>query len=261
MKLLRIYFIFNLFSFELFAALKIYLGPDSFYRSFREIVYAEGKSEEHGWLFGFQTGLEFSKLRGPYAGAHLRWAEGTSQFDGTVHNLLLDKFAAFASQTKNTFLEAKAELGYWLGSKQLQICPIGVFGWQGWMREAKNRTFGYDEREHWCDLGLGLRLCWNVSHCWSLGLSFEAMRTKLSDIQIKGLYSWPIILSLENTWQMETELPIRYKKGPYEISWVGYFRYLPIGKSEVQRTSRGEIFVPQSIMLILGSRLEFAYLF
>lgn len=261
MKLLINYFIFLLISFDLFALPRLYLGPDAFYRSFREIIVPEGKSEERGWLFGFQAGLDFSRLWQPYAKVHLRWAEGTSQFDGTVHNQILNKFAAFASHTKNTYFEAKTEIGYLLGSETSQICPFGALGWQGWMREAKNRAFGYDEWEHWCYLGLGVRSRWNVSSHWSLELAFESMRTKLADIQIRGLYSWPIILSLENTWQMEAEFPIRYKKSSYEISWVGYFRYLPIGKSETQRTSRGEIFVPQSIMHIWGNRLEFSYLF
>ncbi len=261
MRLSKQYFIFLPFSFNLFSSLTLSLGPDASYRSLREIIVSEGKSTEQGWLFGLQARLDFSKSWAPCAGVYLRWAEGRSAFDGTVHNRLLNQFAAFASHTENTYMEGAAKIGYWLGASSFQICPFGSIGWQGWMRSFQNQTFGYDEWEHWGYLGLGARGRCNIGDHWTLELSFEAMQTKLGDIQIRGLYSWPIILSLDNTWQLEAELPVSYSYFPYKISWVGYVRYLPIGKSETQRTSRGEIFVPPSVMYICGNRLEFLYLF
>lgn len=246
---------------SLLASSPLHVGPDVFYRSFREVAKSEGKSQEKGWLTGFQAGCDFSAPWQLYLGGDFRWAEGRTRFEGTVHNQVLNKFADFSSHTANTIINTEGRIGYTLGSKTLQTSPFFAAGWHGWMRSAENRVVGYDEWYHWSYLGLGMRSSYQPSSSWTGGLVLSLMRTKLADVQIRGVYSWPIILNLAHTWQYEAELPISWIAFPYTISWTGYFRYLPVGKSDTQRTSRGEIFVPPSLTYVLGNRLECAYVF
>ena len=239
----------------------IYLGPDVFYRSFKELISSEGKSEETGWLPGFQAGGDYEKSFRPYIGGDLRFAEGKTRFEGTLQNHVLRKFLPFSSHTENTIFNAEGRLGYTLPWKAVRFSPFFAMGFQGWLRKAVDRSSGYDEWYRWNYLAVGLRCNWRYSASWSGGLFINLMRMKTADVQIRGLYSWPVILNLADEWQTEAQLPLSWNHGPYRLCSVTYFRYLPIGKSEMQRTSRGEIFVPASVTYAIGNRLEFMYQF
>ncbi len=239
----------------------IYLGPDVFYRSFKELTSSEGKSEEEGWLPGFQAGGDFEESFLPYIGGDLRFAEGTTRFEGTLQNHVLRKFHPFSSHTENTIFNAEGRLGYTLSWRAIRLAPFLAVGFQGWLRKAVDRTTGYDEWYRWNYLAIGFRCNWSYSTSWTGGFFANLMRMKTADVQIRGLYSWPIILNLKDEWQTEIQLPLSWHKNPYRLCWVGYFRYLPIGKSEMQRTSRGEIFVPASVTYAIGNRLECMYQF
>lgn len=241
-------------------AASLYLAPDLFYRDFQEESGLEAKSEERGWLAGFQAGGDFCLPWLPYAAADLRFAEGKTRFNGTIQNQILNKFFPFQSQTQNTLLNLEGRLGYTLAALNFQASPFLGLGWHGWMRQAENRSVGYDEYYRWCYLSLGAHLKAQFSSL-SLGLKANAMHTTLADVQIRGVYSWPIFLNSSPLWQYEAELPLSFQNQSYAIFWVGYFRYLPIGKTNTQKTSRGEIFIPPSKTYVWGNRLELTYLF
>lgn len=239
----------------------VYLGPDLFYRYFKELTNSRGKSEEVGWLPGFQAGGDYEESWRPYLGGDLRFAEGQTRFEGTLQHHVLKKFIPFTSHTDNTIFNMEGRLGYTLGWGQMSFSPFFAMGFQSWLRKAVDRTTGYDEWYRWNYLALGLRWNWRYNSSWAGGFFISLMRMKMADVQIRGIYSWPIALNLADEWQTEAELPFSWTCGTYGLSWVSYFRYLPIGKSEMQRTSRGEIFVPASVTYTLGNRLECMYTF
>lgn len=250
------YFFTLLFSLSLFGTSPLYVGPDAFYRDFREEAGHEAKSEEKGWLAGIQAGFDFYRPWTPYLGADFRFAQGKNRFDGTVQSQVLNKFYPFESHTGNTVLNLEGRLGYTLGSLKILASPFLGFGWHGWMREAEDRIVGYDEWYRWGYLSFGWQLRGEFLTHFGYGIKINAMRTALAEVQIRGVYSWPILLNLAPSWQYEAELPISFHYRSYGLFWVGYFRYLPIGKSNTQRTSRGEIFVPSSITYTWGNRLQ-----
>lgn len=253
----RLVFVF--FAFSLFAEQKLYIGPDLFYRYYNELIEGGGKSTEMGWIPGFQAGWDFYRGWVPYVGADIRFAEGRTRFDGTVVNVFQRTFAPFQSHTDNTLFNVEGRLGYTLKWKSVRLSPFFGMGYQRWMREAVDRTSGYDELYTWGYLAEGIRLNWDYCKWGAVGLNLKMMQMKMSEIQIRGAYSWPIVLNLGNKWQAEAEIPLSWNPLPYGISLVSYFRYLPIGKSQEQRTSRGIIFEPASVTYVSGARLEFAY--
>ncbi|MBS0625415.1 MAG: hypothetical protein JSS32_05135 [Verrucomicrobia bacterium] len=245
-----------LFAFPLFAEQKIYIGPDVFYRYYEEKIPEPRKSKEIGWLPGFQAGWDLYRSFFPYLGADLRFAEGKTRFIGTSENTFFRTVRNVESHSDNTLLNFEGRLGYTLNWGKISLSPFFGMGFQRWMRGLGN----YTELYTWGYLAEGVRLrCSTTS--WMFGLNLKAMQMKMSEIQICGVYSWPVVLTLGNEWQLETEAPISWLKNPYEISLVPYFRYLPIGQSNTQTTSRGTIFEPASNTYVAGARLEFAYRF
>ncbi|MDP1607746.1 MAG: hypothetical protein Q8L98_00330 [Chlamydiales bacterium] len=239
----------------------LYISPDLFYRSFKELTGCEGKSEESGWLPGIQAGFDYENPWGAYLGGDVRFAEGQTFFDGTIQHHVLKKFIPFQSYTDNTLFNMEGRLGYTLAYKTIQCSPFFAIGFQKWARRASDKETGYDEWFRWNYLAAGMRWHWRYSQFWEGGFFFHLMRMKTADVQIRGISVWPIVLTLPDEWQAEAELPFSWNYSTYSVSWVGYIRYLPIGKSESQKMPKGELFLPASITYVLGNRLEFTVQF
>jgi hypothetical protein len=255
------WWLLTFFSFSLFGEQRVYIGPDVFYRAFEEERQGEAKSQEKGFLSGFQAGYDLYLQWLPYLGGDLRFAQGRVPFDGTVQNHITKTFAPFQSSTDNTLFSVEGRLGYTLHWQKIFFSPFFGMGFQRWFRVAVDRQTGYDELYSWSYLAEGFQMHWAYSSWGSLGLNAAMMQTRMAEVQIRGLYSWPIVLTLGEKWQAEVEISLSWQKNPYGISLVPYFRYLPFGESESQQTRRGRIFIPPSRTYVLGGRLECMCLF
>ncbi len=232
----------------------LYLGPDIFYREFREEIENGGKSEERGWLFGFQGGYELVKKRIPYFGADLRYAEGRTDYDGTIQKW--EDFIPFHSFTDNTLFNVEGRIGYPFFVSKWRFIPFAGMGYQRWFREAVDRESGYDEIFTWAYFAQGVKVYWQGGRFWNLGLHLKLMEMKMSQIEIRDYYPWSVVLTLGNKPQAEIELPVSYIRKRYFLNLTPYYRYLPIGKSQVQQSPHGSFFEPSSSTQVLGFRLE-----
>ena len=241
---------------------KLYLGPDLFYRDFRENIGGGLKSEETGWIPGIQGVYDFNVPQKFYGGVDVRWAKGQTLYDGSLTQPL-GKTSSYQSHTDNTFFNIEGRSGYPFSvhCRKWSLTPFLGGGYQSWSRRSVNKVVGYDELYTWAYLAEGLRFSWNFSKSWQTGIHLKWMQPLNGKVEIHNLISKDITLNLGSELQIEVEALLAGTVGFSSIGFcfIPYFRFLPIGKSEEKTWEEKQIFEPSSVTIVAGFRLEFSY--
>ncbi|MES2273546.1 MAG: hypothetical protein V4487_05105 [Chlamydiota bacterium] len=245
----------------LYSSQEIYLGPDCFYRNYWEKIKNGGKSQELGWLVGFQGGYELISAQIPYVGADVRFAEGTTDYDGSIQNLRTGSFSPLHSHTENTLFNLEGRVGYPFFLNHWQLIAFLGLGYDSWFRSAVDRKTGYDELFQWAYFSEGLRVYWQWNESFNIGLHLQLMQMKMGSVEIRNFFPWTLTLSLGNKCQAEIELPFSYTNKNFSMNLIPYFRWLPTGMSEIQKTRDGTFFVPATLCTVTGIRLEASLIF
>lgn len=249
-----------------FSQHSIYIGPDIYYRDYKEIVTSPAKSNEYGCLYGFQIGYDYIKSSHYYFGTDLRYSTGTTVYDGSLQNYISNQITPYKSTTLNDFLNFEVRCGKTYQLKRCIIIPYFGLGYFSWFRGCSpNDPYGYDEYYSWRYTALGLRSIYKINYKWSFGLNIKFMLMTHATMISSDLEK--ITFQLGNKLQTELEVPLNYTFNKSfiffdQISWVPYYRSQNIGESNVQsvRLSNNRLlnFVePSSSTNIVGIRLEF----
>jgi len=251
-----------LFFFPIFLASQdLYIGPDIFYRNYREKAKNGRKSKDLGWLYGFQAGYDLIQCSIPYISADLRYAEGRTEYIGAIQNLRTGVVTPLYSHTDNNLFNIEVRAGYPFFLGRWRLIPFLGMGYQRWYRDALDKKTGYTEVYRWAYFAEGLRISLELPCHWETGLHLKLMQMKMAEIEIRGFFPWTSTLSLGDKLQAEIELPLTYSFNHFFLNLTPYFRFLPIGKSQIQKTPKGVFFEPASNTNVYGLRLEAAILF
>lgn len=214
-----------------------YIGPQFQHENYKEdfkktLRSNEEKSNEKGTLYGFKGGIEYLN-KSLYADAHLEYAKGTTNFNGTRYNYKTRALRPYKALTENDQLVLEGSLGYPFKIKNFKFIPFWGFGFNHWSRQLED----YLEIYRWVYFPFGAISEISFFSAWDIGIKAKAMPTALAEIEFRGVYPWPSKLMLENRWQYSLDLYTKVKVKKVNI-WLGvFYRNLNMGESKKIRKS------------------------
>jgi hypothetical protein len=251
---------------------RLYLGPDFFYRDYRETLPGIGDGET-GTLFGLQAGLDYVKGNSVYFGLGFRYGAGQTTYDGS-------DFATgtipFKSTTDNQFFNIEGRLGYTFQTGQQKhrflASPFVALGYHQWNRNISGNITtpfgpiqGADTGENysWGYVGPGFHAEYKVSRKFTIGLNAKLMFMLGGQIDFENKFGGAVLDNgsgkLGNDLQYEIELPITYNlvensKNGIDLKFTPYYRSQDIALGQPFAVSSGNgIVEPASTTSVYGA--------
>jgi len=236
---------------------RFYFGPDICYRSFSESLALPRRSQEKGFLYGWQFGYDHLVKNQVYFGGDLRRVSGQTSYEGSSQNPLSGAISPCKSSTKNSLFTIEGRAGYTLFFAPFFFTPFIGYGYQSWHRDLEGPQ-GYQGFYQWQSGLFGLRLFYPFMK-GAIGMQVQTMRTLDAELQMRRLLPCVILLNLAPTWQFSLELPCYWRiSSQWDCGLTSYFRYEPVGKSEIldHPLLRFTVEEPESQALVVGALLE-----
>jgi hypothetical protein len=216
---------------------RLYLGPDFFYRDYREILPGIGDGET-GALFGLQGNVDYVKGNSVYFGVGFRYGAGKTTYNGSDFDT---GTIPIKTKTDNQFFNIEGRLGYTFQAGQPKhrflISPFVALGYHQWNRDVIGE-FNTIENYSWGYVGPGFHAEYKVSKKFTIGLNAKLMFMFGGKINVEDTFRGELVEQtggkLGNDLQYEIELPLTYNlvensKNGIDLKFTPYYRSQDIG--------------------------------
>lgn len=237
---------------------RFYISPEAYYRDYHEVISGAAKSDEYGYLYGFEVGYENCFFL-YYLHLFGNLSYGRTTYDGSIVHIDEGTVEPCLSSTDNRIYDLEADTGYsvYTNNKGVVITPLLGLGYHNWVREGEpNIEEDYDEEYSWLYCLVGLKTEKFFGGNKKLGFLAKGLYTNNASVEVSRVFPNAINLNLENRFQYYLKAYFQYFFKMTDVKLELFYKTENIGQSSDQWIQGYILSIPSSKTYAFGILLE-----